>query len=124
MAERLLLDSSAVLAFLQKKTGAAAVAAMLDMAAISAVSRVEILSRLGRFGGDGTPALNELGLPVLPFTRAETDVAAGLLITHRGTLSLGDCACLATAQLRNRPVLTADRVWATLGLPVEVRLIR
>jgi PIN domain nuclease of toxin-antitoxin system len=32
---------------------------------------------------------------------------------HLG-LSLGDRACLATAQLRDLPVLTADRVWKKL----------
>lgn len=124
MAEGTLLDSSAVLALLQAEAGAAAVQEVLEEAAISAVSRTEILARLGRFGADGTPALDALGLPVLPFAAAHSGRAAALLARHRGVLSLDDCACLATAEAERRPELTADRARAALGLAVEVRLIR
>jgi len=39
-------------------------------------------------------------------------------------LSLADRACLALAISRDLPVITADRAWARLGLPVEVVLTR
>ncbi|WP_236627700.1 hypothetical protein [Caulobacter sp. B11] len=42
---------------------------------------------------------------------------------HRG-LSLGDRACLALAMREKLPVMTADRAWSDLDLPVEVVLIR
>jgi ribonuclease VapC len=39
-------------------------------------------------------------------------------------LSLGDRACLTLAIERNLSVLTADRAWAGLGLPIDIHLIR
>lgn len=38
--------------------------------------------------------------------------------------ALADRACLALALDRDLPVLTADRVWTQLGLPLDIRLIR
>ena len=42
----------------------------------------------------------------------------------RGVHSLGDRACLALGARMGCPVITADRAWASLGLDVEVTLIR
>ena len=39
-------------------------------------------------------------------------------------LSLGDRACLSLGQHLRRPVLTADRMWKTLKLNVEIQMIR
>ena len=67
----------------------------------------------------------ELALPVFPFDAATAAGAARLLVAHRRhDLSLGDCACLATARQHGLPVMTADRAWAGLDLGVEIRLIR
>jgi ribonuclease VapC len=43
---------------------------------------------------------------------------------RRRGISLGDAACLGTARVMGLPVLTGDRAWAKLGLPIEVRLLR
>jgi ribonuclease VapC len=37
---------------------------------------------------------------------------------------LGDRACLALGLHLGRPVITADRVWASLNLGVEIVVIR
>jgi PIN domain nuclease of toxin-antitoxin system len=51
---------------------------------------------------------------------------AGALVAayRRRGISLGDAACLATAEALGLPVLTADRAWATLGIDLDIRLIR
>jgi PIN domain nuclease of toxin-antitoxin system len=62
---------------------------------------------------------------VVDFDRSQAE-QAGLLAkqTRSRGLSLGDRACLALAAREAAPVLTADRIWATLKLDVEIRLIR
>ncbi len=66
-----------------------------------------------------------IGLDVAAFGAREAAEVGRLetLLLRRGN-SLGDRACLALAGLRALPVLTADLGWATLGLPIEVRLLR
>jgi PIN domain nuclease of toxin-antitoxin system len=39
-------------------------------------------------------------------------------------LSLGDRACLATGVCENMPVMTADKIWQKIPLPLDVQLIR
>ena len=39
-------------------------------------------------------------------------------------LSLGDRACLALAEHRRLPVITADRQWRGLDVSIEVRFLR
>ena len=121
----MILDSSAVLAFLQEEPGGDVVAHVLADAAISAVNRAEVIAKLRRLGETALVSLQLLDLAVLPFTVAETDLAGELVWRYRGVISLGDAACLATARLRGLPVLTADRAWARLPpLGVELRFIR
>jgi PIN domain nuclease of toxin-antitoxin system len=69
-------------------------------------------------------ALN-LGLEVVPFDEALA-WAAGLLRpqTRSAGLSQGDRACLALASSTSFPVLTADAVWGTLDLGIEIAVIR
>jgi PIN domain nuclease of toxin-antitoxin system len=120
-----ILDSSAVLAFLQDEPGADIVALALPGAAISAVNQAEVVAKLRRLGETALVSLHLIDLAVLPFTAAETELAGELVWRHRGVVSLGDAACLATAKLRAVPVLTADRAWARLpSLGVEIRFLR
>ena len=125
---RILLDASAFLALLLEEPGADTVAGVLDQAVIGAVNLAETLEVVLRRGITPDRAarwVEELGLPVLPFDAACAAAAARLLAAYRRQgLSLGDCACLGTAQALALPVLTADRAWAGLALDVDLRVIR
>ncbi|MGH9061785.1 MAG: PIN domain-containing protein, partial [Acidimicrobiales bacterium] len=66
------------------------------------------------------------GVTIEPLTADDGELAGALrAITGGQQLSLGDRCCLALA-IRSTPpiVMTADRVWPNLDLPIEVRLIR
>ena len=129
MAEPVLLDASALLAYLHREPGFEVVRqAVRGGAAIGAVNLAEVLGKVREKGRDAArihTALGALGLAVLPFDEEDAALAGelGPLAKSHG-LALGDRACLAQAMRRRMPVLTADRVWATLGLEVEVRVIR
>jgi len=123
------LDASAVLALVQDEPGADLVAEVLDGAAMSTVNVAEVVGKLVDAGLDGRRAVELLessGVEILSLT-IEDAVLAGALRELVGgrSLSLGDRCCLALG-LRSTPaeVLTADRGWADLDLPLAVRLVR
>ncbi len=122
------LDASALLALLLGEAGAEVVLAALPSAVVSAVNHSETLSRLVRGGADCREAraqLDKLGFQVMPFTLAQSAIAAELYVPCRSFgLSFADRACLALALERDLPVLTADRAWIALGLDLGIRLIR
>jgi PIN domain nuclease of toxin-antitoxin system len=70
-------------------------------------------------------AVSAMDLRVVSFDERQVHMAARLRsVTRHAGLSLGDRACLALAEKLGCPVVTADRVWASLGLGLEVVLIR
>lgn len=122
------LDASGMLAFLHNEPGAERIRAALAGALISAVNWSEIVQKSLQRQVDIAGMREELaetGVGFVPFTAEQAEVAARLWAqTHSRGLSLADRACLALALERGLPVLTADRVWAELGLALDIRLIR
>ena len=128
------LDSSALLAYLQYEPGREVVSERLfEGAFMSVVNYAEVLSRLAD-AGDAPAAsqqrLIDAGLvggliELVPFTQDDAIAAAELRPPTRPQgLSLGDRSCLATALRLRRPVLTADRSWAAVQAGITVSLIR
>lgn len=126
--EMMVLDASALLAFLRRETGWEAVSDALEGARMSSVSWSETVQKLRQHGGETRgllPLLTQLGLTVSAFDMRDAERAADLWPHTRARgLSLEDRACLALAQKLGATALTTDRAWADLSLRVPVRLIR
>jgi ribonuclease VapC len=124
----MVLDASALLALLLKEAGHEKVAAHLTSSLISAVNFSEVLSRLVRVGAmpdESHQRIVDLGLTVVPFDEPQAVIAASIREAARATgLGLADCCCLALGLNEQLPVLTADRIWQSLGLALKIELIR
>jgi PIN domain nuclease of toxin-antitoxin system len=124
------LDTSALLAWLWKEPGDAAVQRALTAGGchLSAVNLAELLAKFSDAGmsvDNGLALVAELELTVDACDGTDAAESARLRASTRGGgLSLGDRACLALARRLGLRVLTADRAWRDLEVGVEVEFIR
>lgn len=126
--ERYVLDSSVVLASLFQEAGAVELDPVLPLSQIGAVNLAEVVTKLQERGfPDGAidEMLADIELRIVPFD-VDQAIHAGKLraATRAAGLSLGDRACLALAAAEGATAITMDRHWATLDLPVPVRVAR
>jgi PIN domain nuclease of toxin-antitoxin system len=121
-------DSSALLAALKNEPFSNVDPRELVGATISAVNLCEVLAKLledGLSEAQADAAVSAMDLRVVSFDELQAHTTARLRsMTRHAGLSLGDRACLALAEKLGCPVVTADRVWASLDLGLEVVLIR
>ena len=121
-------DASAIIALLVGEPITRFDPTRLAGASISAVNLSEVLARLQEFGtpeSEAVIAVARLELRIIPFDEPQARIAARLRsITRRAGLSLGDRACLALGDRLGCPVVTADRIWASLDIGVEIVVIR
>ena len=122
------VDASAILALLNQETGSEEVSRFIGKAAISTVNLSEVIAKLADAGipeEDIRQILSNLNLEVIDFNEKQA-LKAGMLRPNTKSigLSFGDRACLALGVILNQPVLTTDRLWVSINVGVEVRLLR
>lgn len=129
---RVVLDASAVLAWVLQERGWDTVDRLLAVGVVPAATLVEVLYRAPERGHRMRPAelhdaLLGVGLRVESVTDADTVRAAELIGDSRASrvvvagssLSLGDGLCLAVAERLDLPVTGGDRHWETCDLRVR-----
>jgi PIN domain nuclease of toxin-antitoxin system len=125
---RVVLDASALLAFINGEPGGEIVPVTTGDALISAVNFAEVISVMTTQGMDETAVRKQLAqvvLEVLEFERGSAEEAGFMISKTKGQgLSLGDRACLSAARRESIPAMTSDRSWANVHVGVEVKLIR
>jgi ribonuclease VapC len=130
----MVIDSSALLAYLREEDGAAAAEKIIMNGGLlfSSVNHTEVKGKVvGR--GEATPqavdamfARLERLVEIVSYDLEQSQLASYYYARRNPYgLSLGDCACLALAEARGVNVLTAEASWAKIpGLPFKVQLIR
>lgn len=137
MADGVVFDASALLAWLHREPGREVIRdALRQPAAMSVLNLAEVLTKLTDMGANPRTALGDMErdglvgadglIRVEPVLTEDAIEAARLRPTTRSLgLSLGDRVCLATAARLGMAALTADRRWTEIAHPaISVRLIR
>lgn len=126
---RVVLDSSALLAILNQEPGAEALTPeLLGGASISTVNLAEVHGKLVGRGLSPDDAWEAALGPIreaIPFTAEHARLVGDLVGQTRPLgVSLGDRACLAPGVALKVPVYTADRSWKKLKVGARIHVIR
>jgi ribonuclease VapC len=121
-------DASVILASILQEPGHEEFLDLASGALASTVNIAEARARLSDRGLDRKgidEAIEYISLSLVSFDAEQAKLSADIRGKTRGAgLSLGDRACLALAMQQNAVAYTADRAWANVDVPVEVKVIR
>ena len=122
------LDSSALLAFINQENGSELVEKYLPNAIMSSVNIAEVAAVLSQIDMPEDiiiNIINDLSIEIISFDQ-EQALLTGFLRnkTKAAGLSLGDRACINLSSTKNLIVVTADKIWNTLDLTNNIVLIR
>ena len=124
----MVLDASAILAYVHDETGSEVVGSAIDGGLVSTVNWSEVLQKAIQLEIDTIGMRDDfasIGLQFVAFDIAQAEIAGVIWSqTRHCGLSLADRACLALAMHQQVAVLTADRAWGDLGLDVDIQLLR
>lgn len=122
------LDSSALLAFINQENGYEIVEEYLPHSVMSSINIAEVVAVLSLVDIPEDVIINiinDLDIGIINFDQNQA-LQTGFL--HKKTkiagLSLGDRACISLASIKNFAVVTADKIWDTLDLKNDIVLIR
>jgi ribonuclease VapC len=123
-----ILDSSALLALINYEPGWENISKIVDNSSINTINLSEVIHKLYDLSLSElniNKIFQTLNFKIIKFDR-EMAFEAGKLKnqTKQFGLSLGDCACIATAIINKFDILTADKIWLKLDLPIKVISIR
>ena len=122
------LDSSALLAYLQDEPGNEVVDGVLAESVMSSVNWAEVVQKsiAAKVEVNGMlDDLQSLGLRIESFTPKDGELTGRLWSqTRQAGLSLGDRACLSLGLRLKCSVLTSDRAWESLNLALDIQVIR
>ena len=114
----IILDSSAILAYLWAEPGWEAVQrALAEGAGCTVVNWSEVAGKVLSRDGDwaaAEAALKGQGLAIVPI-ETEDAVSAARLGSNHPALSLGDRLCLAVGLRAGTTIVTADRAWVAVS---------
>ncbi len=126
--KRVVMDASALIAFLRVEPGAEVAVKYMLRASMSAVNLSEVLETCVHKElavNKVLALLKNWRIEIVPFDTEQATIAAEIKWqTGESTLSLAERACLALARSRGIPVLTSNREWSKLDLGIEVIQIR
>ncbi len=126
---KVILDSSALLALIKNEKGTSVVEELLGKIVMSSVNVSEVASILldsEMSTEQATKAIEPFIESIINFDFEYSILCADLLKStkHLG-LSLGDRACISLGIKLRLPIYTSDKIWAELKLEnADIRLIR